>query len=134
MGFFAVWVLLALAVGMLAGSRGRSSVVWCLVSLVFSPLLGFIFLMVQPNLALLAAAGAQPGPSTHVKCPKCAEWVLPEAVVCKHCGAALEPQPVDRVAMDRRMNAKQDAENTKIGIGIMVVIVVAVALIKQCIG
>lgn len=134
MGAFVIWVLLAVAVGMLAGSRGRSSGGWCLISLVISPLLGFIFLMVQPNLAVQAALVAQPGPETHVKCGKCAEWVLPEAVVCKHCGAALEPQPVDRAAMDRRMNAKQDADNLKIGVGALVVVVLGAVLVGKCVG
>lgn len=134
MGIFVVWVLLAVAVGMLAGSRGRSSGGWCLVSLVFSPLLGFIFLMVQPNLAAVAAAGAQPGPETHVKCAKCAEWVLPEAVVCKHCGAALEPKPMDLFLRDKQLNAKQDRENLAIGIGALVFLFLAAALVSKCTG
>jgi hypothetical protein len=39
-----------------------------------------------------AAPGA-PSPDTHVKCPDCAELVLKEARVCKHCGCKLAPQP-----------------------------------------
>ena len=30
--------------------------------------------------------------TTHVKCPDCAELVLREAKVCKHCGCRLVPQ------------------------------------------
>lgn len=134
MGAVLMWVLLAVAVGMLAGSRGRSGGAWCLISLVISPLLGFIFLMVQPNLAVQAAAGVQPGASTHVKCPKCAEWVLPDAVVCKHCGAALEPQPVDRAAIDRRMNAMQDAQHLKIAVVALVLLGLMVLLLSRCAG
>ena len=29
---------------------------------------------------------------THKKCPDCAEYVLIEARVCKHCGFRFEPQ------------------------------------------
>lgn len=29
-------------------------------------------------------------PKTHNKCPACAELVLKEAIICKHCGAQLE--------------------------------------------
>lgn len=34
----------------------------------------------------------RPTPSTHVKCPDCAELVRKEARVCKHCGCKLTPQ------------------------------------------
>lgn len=35
------------------------------------------------------ATGASP--QTHVKCPDCAELILKEAKVCKHCGCKLIP-------------------------------------------
>lgn len=35
---------------------------------------------------------AAPSAETHVKCPDCAELVLKEAKVCKHCGCRLAPQ------------------------------------------
>lgn len=34
-----------------------------------------------------------PSPRTHVKCPDCAELILKDAKVCKHCGCKLLPQP-----------------------------------------
>ena len=47
--------------------------------------------------ALILAASGKPGetgptPATHVKCPDCAELVLREARICKHCGCKLIPQ------------------------------------------
>lgn len=47
--------------------------------------------------ALIWAASGKPGesgptPDTHVKCPDCAEPVLRDAKVCKHCGCKLIPQ------------------------------------------
>lgn len=33
-----------------------------------------------------------PSPETHVRCPDCAELVLRQAKVCKHCGCKLTPQ------------------------------------------
>lgn len=33
-----------------------------------------------------------PTPETHVKCPDCAELIMKEARVCKHCGCRLIPQ------------------------------------------
>ena len=32
------------------------------------------------------------------KCPHCAEWIKPEAAVCKHCSRDIEPQQVPTVA------------------------------------
>lgn len=79
------WFILALIVGVVAGSRGRGSGNWFVVALLLSPLLAIIILALLPNLK-----GA-PNPKTHVKCPDCAELVLKEAKVCKHCGTKLLP-------------------------------------------
>ncbi len=46
------WLMLALLVGLLANSRGRSGFGYFLLSTVLSPLLGVIILLVVPNLAL----------------------------------------------------------------------------------
>lgn len=34
---------------------------------------------------------ALPRPGTHVRCPDCAELVLRQARICKHCGCRLRP-------------------------------------------
>ena len=86
---FFVWVALCVAVGMLAAKRGRSGWGWGLISVVISPLLGCIFLLIARD---LSPASGMPHPTTHVKCPDCAEFVLKDARKCKHCGAALIPQ------------------------------------------
>jgi predicted amidophosphoribosyltransferase len=39
-----------------------------------------------------ARAAGEPTTETHVKCPDCAEFVLKEGRVCKHCGYRLVPQ------------------------------------------
>lgn len=48
---FLVWIGLAFLVGYAAGERGRSGVAWGLLSLLLSPLIGFI--------ALIAAGDAE---------------------------------------------------------------------------
>lgn len=90
MTVFIFWVLFSVAVGVYASNRGRSGLGWFALSLLISPLLGLIFCAVSTDKSRAPGAG-QPGAATHVKCPACAEWVLPEARVCKHCGAALVP-------------------------------------------
>jgi hypothetical protein len=69
MEIFAVWIILALVVGVAASSRGRSGFGWFLVSLIFSPLIGGLFVLAARNLKQAAehealvrtAAGARPG-------------------------------------------------------------------------
>ena len=44
-----IWLGLCVAIGMLAKIRGRDGLDWVAVSLVYSPLLAFIFLIVLPS-------------------------------------------------------------------------------------
>jgi hypothetical protein len=77
--FVAVWFVLAIFVGTVAGRRGRGQGWWFLLSLIISPLLGGLILLVVPNLKAAADLASLK------KCPRCAEMVQREALVCKHC-------------------------------------------------
>ena len=79
-----LWVILAFACASLANRRGRSYGGWLLISLLLSPLVGFILLLVSSDLS--EQTGLKVG--THKKCYQCAEIVKKEAIKCKHCGAA----------------------------------------------
>lgn len=35
--------------------------------------------------------GEKPTPRTHVRCPDCAELIMRQARICKHCGCKLKP-------------------------------------------
>ena len=85
------WIIFSIIVGIAAGSRGRSSGGWCVLAMLISPVLALILLVLLPK---LKGEGAAPSPSTHVKCHDCAELVLKDARVCKHCGCRLVPQGV----------------------------------------
>lgn len=104
MSLFLVWFAFAFLVGVFASSRGRSGFGWFLLASIFSPLLAFIVCAVMENLrdtqAKQAAIERLPSEKTHVRCAQCAEFVLPQAKVCKHCGAALTPaaQPAPAIA------------------------------------
>jgi len=116
------WFLFSVAVGVWASNRGRSGVGWFVLSLVVSPLLGFIFCAVARDLSRPHDA---PDAATHVKCPACAEWVLPEARKCKHCGNALVPKLnyVSEIQLER-----DDATTIKVWIGLAVFAIVCIAL------
>jgi hypothetical protein len=51
MSIFLFWILFSIAVGILASNRGRSGIAWFFLSLLISPLLGLIFVLVTKNLA-----------------------------------------------------------------------------------
>lgn len=89
MDIFFVWFLLSIAVGVLAGNKGRSGFGFFLLSLVLSPLIGLLFAIAVENLKNKAG---KPNPDTHVRCPDCRELVLMDARKCKHCGINLLPQ------------------------------------------
>lgn len=95
------WFFASLVVAVWASNRGRSGFAWWLVSMLLSPVLGALFVAVQPNLAAQrqAAQNTDDSDAQRVRCPACAEWVLPQAIKCKHCGGPLVPQRVpDRAA------------------------------------
>jgi hypothetical protein len=85
-----LWIALSIGVGMWAGGRGRGPVVWTLISLALSPLLGFILVALIGKDEKKAEAVAIEGGDVR-KCPMCAELVKREAIKCKHCGAELPP-------------------------------------------
>jgi hypothetical protein len=85
MTFFILWIIFAILVGVFASSKKRSGIGWFFVSLILSPLIGFI---------IVAVAGPPKG--SLKKCPKCAEEVKAEAQVCRFCGfefSSLPPKP-----------------------------------------
>ena len=75
MEIFIFWILFSFAVILLANRFDRSGVGWFLISLVVSPLIAAIFLVI------IGHAGK--------KCPSCAETVKKEATICRHCGYEL---------------------------------------------
>lgn len=87
MWYFLIWIILAVLVGMYAGKKGRSTVGFFLLSLVLSPLIGFLAALVaEPQRDIVAAnAGMK-------KCPECGEYVQGEARICRFCRHEFWPQ------------------------------------------
>lgn len=81
-----VWVIASILIGVLASQRERFGFGWFLLSLVISPLLAGLGL-------LIAGTGGE-----QVRCPACRELVRADAVKCKHCGEALPGRPAPDVA------------------------------------
>jgi hypothetical protein len=113
MTFFG-WLLLSLVIGALASGRNRSFGGWLLISLVISPLLAGVFLLLagkkEPPEPVQAAYAIDATGETK-KCPACAESVKVEALVCRFCSHAFDPEET------RRLIAEKDAFRELVHIG-----------------
>jgi len=101
-----LWVVLALAVGILAAREfGRSGLRWFLLALVLTPLVGLLLFILPPR---------------RRPCPFCAEPIQPSAVVCRFCGRDVAPMVSAGLPM-----------RTRIALALLVAAALAAAL-SQC--
>lgn len=132
MSYVVLWFVFAIAVGVLASNRGRSGFGWFVISLFFSPLIGLIFVLVTKN---LSSPEPVKQPPTR-KCTACAELVLAEAKLCKHCGTELVPVTTHVEQQAQLQAQKEDVADTMrqglyITGGIVLFIFLLVAIAKR---
>ncbi len=92
MELFFFWIGIAIACGVIGASKGRSAFGWILLGGLFSVIALIIVACLPSRRAIVVHSGPIATPDTHVKCPDCAELVLREAKMCKHCRCRLVPQ------------------------------------------
>lgn len=81
--FIVLWLICGGISAMIASSKGGSGLIGFIVGFLLGPL-GIVvafFLGSEKGAAEKEVAGG-----TKKKCPRCAELVQPDALVCKHCG------------------------------------------------
>lgn len=76
-----IWLACGIACAVIAGSRNRSVLGWLVLGFLLGPV----------ALLTVGFLGARIAPQSVRKCPFCAEMVLRDAKVCKHCGRELPP-------------------------------------------
>jgi FtsH-binding integral membrane protein len=77
---FLIYIVVCVHVGIIAKKKGRSQITFSILSFIASPILMGLILAVMKNEIPVDQ-------HTIKKCPKCAEDIKKEAVVCKFCGS-----------------------------------------------
>jgi zinc-ribbon domain len=85
MELLAFWLLCGILAGIIASSKGGSGFLGFVVGALLGPI-GVIISLFMGNSKNLAEKAVVSGEMK--KCPQCAELVLAEAKICKHCGSA----------------------------------------------
>ena len=80
-----IWIVLTFGCAIYASNKGRDGGRWFVISLLLSPLIGFILLLISKDISQQTALED----GLLKKCPACAELIKTEAVKCKHCGVAV---------------------------------------------
>lgn len=92
MEWMLLWLMLSFVPAGLAGRKGYSVVIYFILSMIFSPLIGFLVILFAED-------------RTRTPCPFCRERINPEATRCPKCQADLAAagyRAVDVKAKPRR--------------------------------
>lgn len=111
-----LWVGLSIYIGSAAGKRGRSSGGWFFISLLTSPILAGIFLLIAgdiksgPTINNIDVYSLIPSIEKDNKiCPKCAESIKIAALVCRYCGYEYDPEEAKSILIAREKELSADS-------------------------
>lgn len=89
-GLLFFWALCGVLAAVIANQRNGSAALGCVIGVLLGPI-GIL-------IACFIGSPTSPPPRTQdegprKRCPDCAEWVLPEARVCRHCRHEFQAAP-----------------------------------------
>ncbi|MCX8514462.1 MAG: hypothetical protein RL017_41 [Pseudomonadota bacterium] len=85
MGGILLYFLLAIAVGVYASGKGKSAYSFLFLSLIFTPLIGWLFaLIASPDPSIIRANKLKTG--KYFACPYCREVISAKVSNCNFCG------------------------------------------------
>ncbi|PZU23807.1 MAG: hypothetical protein DI589_05930 [Shinella sp.] len=95
MGFVLLWLICGIVTAIIAANKGRSGIGWLIIGFILG-IFGIILIACMPSLkpqtvTLISADTSPTLVAASKKCPDCAEIILVDAKVCKHCGFRFSP-------------------------------------------
>ncbi|MCM3443105.1 helix-hairpin-helix domain-containing protein [Metabacillus halosaccharovorans] len=113
---FIVWIGFAIGCYFVAKKKNRRGWLWLILGIFFSYIAFAILLFKSSVKSPHAAQTVQVNTSVnHKKCPYCAETVLSEAKICKHCGRDLQEQKAQEAARKHERKPVTDVNHQKQG-------------------
>jgi hypothetical protein len=119
MDILVVWIIVSILVGVAASHRGRDGVGWFGVSVLVSPLVAPLLLLVLPNLNDHRRKVTELRSSRI--CPHCAERINLDASICRWCRQNVPPA----TDQDRRDAARNGRSNEGFAFGGVLLLVAA---------
>lgn len=113
------WVICGAIASQIATNKGRSGCGWLVLGIIFGPFSWLAVAMTSP--VRDPDEGRRP-------CPRCAEMIKFEALVCKHCGAEFTLHQNQRSALAPRELDVHPYDRRKVWIGGAVVLGLAILL------
>lgn len=87
-----LWIVMAIVVSKIAGSKGYESPTWFLYGILIWPI-AIVHILILPKtpIAIQKAIQKKAEAEGRKPCPFCAEFILANASVCPHCQRDLNP-------------------------------------------